>query len=95
MKKRIGILTFWNVPNYGAFLQAYALQKVLETRYPEYDVRQIPYLNQKHYNVYYSNSIKQNYRYWLINPKYYRVLLSGKSKNKDVENTKNFLRIMI
>lgn len=91
MKKKIGILTFWNVPNYGAFLQAYALQKLLETRYPEYDVRQIPYLNQKHYNVYYSNSIKQNFRYWLINPKYYRALLSGKGTNKDVENTKKFL----
>ena len=34
MKKYdIGILTFWNVPNYGAFMQAYALQKVLEEKY--------------------------------------------------------------
>ncbi len=27
MKYDVGILTFWNVPNYGTFAQAYALQK--------------------------------------------------------------------
>ena len=52
--KRLGILTFWNVPNYGAFMQAYALQKVLENRYTDYDVKQIPYINQRHYDEYYS-----------------------------------------
>ena len=25
----VGILTFWNVPNYGTFAQAYALQKFI------------------------------------------------------------------
>lgn len=89
--KKMGILTFWNVPNYGAFLQAYALQKVLERRYPEYEVRQIPYLNSKHYSVYYSNSIRQNYRYWILNPKFYLALLDKKDKNTKVEQTQKFL----
>ena len=28
----MGILTFWDVPNYGTFAQAYALQRVLDKR---------------------------------------------------------------
>lgn len=50
----IGILTFWNVPNYGTFAQAYALQNVLKILCPERKVIQIAYLNKRHYNSYYS-----------------------------------------
>ncbi len=50
----IGILTFWNVPNYGTFAQAYALQKVLSNLFPEREVLQIAYLNKHHYDNYYS-----------------------------------------
>lgn len=89
--KKIGILTFWNVPNYGTFLQAYALQKVLEKKYPSYDVRQIPYLNSKHYKIYYSNSITQNYRYWFINPKFYINMLSKKHIKRDLSTIKKFI----
>ena len=32
--KIIGILTYWNIPNYGAFLQAYALQQVVQDMTP-------------------------------------------------------------
>ena len=49
-----GILTFWNVPNYGTFIQAYALQKTIQKLQSTEDVRQIAYLNKKHYNFYYS-----------------------------------------
>ena len=45
----INILTFWGVPNYGTFAQAYALQASIQKAYPEYDVKQINYLCQKHY----------------------------------------------
>ena len=48
-----GILTFWGVPNYGTFAQAYALQKVLECRMPGRDVRQINHLDKYHYHFYY------------------------------------------
>lgn len=53
MKYDIGILTFWNVPNYGTFAQAYALQKVLQKLNMEKDVRQIAHLDQHHYNFYF------------------------------------------
>lgn len=89
--KKIGILSFWNVPNYGAFLQAYALQCVLEKRYPTYEVRHIPYLNPKHFKVYYSNSIRQNYRYWMVNPKFYKALLTKYNRKTKVDKTKKFL----
>lgn len=52
--KKIGIYTFWNVPNYGTFAQAYALQKVISERYPACSCKQIGYLDKKHYNAYYS-----------------------------------------
>jgi hypothetical protein len=50
----IGILTFWGVPNYGTFAQAYALQKVIAQLDPDRDVKQIAYLNRHHYNMYFS-----------------------------------------
>lgn len=53
MKYDIGIQTFWNVPNYGTFAQAYALQKVLQKLNKNKDVKQIAHLDQHHYNFYY------------------------------------------
>ena len=50
----IGILTFWGVPNYGTFAQAYALQRTIQKLRPDMDVRQIAYLHPKHYNFYFS-----------------------------------------
>lgn len=68
--KRIGIITTWNVPNYGAFLQAYALQKVVSRIKPDYEVLQIPHISKKHYNLYYA-LINTNHKYFFINPKFY------------------------
>ncbi|MBQ9168033.1 MAG: polysaccharide pyruvyl transferase family protein [Oscillospiraceae bacterium] len=51
---KTGILTFWNVPNYGTFIQAYALQKAIEKIQNGGDVRQIAYLHKHHYDFYYS-----------------------------------------
>lgn len=53
-KHDIGIFTFWDVPNYGTFAQAYALQRVLQKLYPDREVLQIAYLDSKHYRFYYS-----------------------------------------
>lgn len=50
----IGILTFWGVPNYGTFAQAYALQRVIAQMDPSRDVKQISYLNKHHFNMYFS-----------------------------------------
>ena len=52
-KYDIGIQTFWNVPNYGTFAQAYALQKVLQNLNSNRDVRQIAHLDRHHYNFYF------------------------------------------
>ena len=54
MKYDIGIQTFWNVPNYGTFAQAYALQKVIQEMNPNRDVRQIAHLDQHHFNFYFN-----------------------------------------
>ena len=53
-KYDIGILTFWNVPNYGTFAQAYALQKVIDSIKSNRQCFQIAYLNKRHYDGYYS-----------------------------------------
>lgn len=50
----VGILTFWNVPNYGTFAQAYALQKFIHALNEKRDCKQIAYLNQRHFDFYYS-----------------------------------------
>jgi len=57
-KSRISIITFWCVPNYGAFAQAYALNNVLKQMYPEFEVEHIGYLKKEHFDAYYT---KKNY----------------------------------
>lgn len=51
---KVDILTFWGVPNYGAFAQAYALCKVIKQLHPNYKVEHIAYLDKAHYDAYYS-----------------------------------------
>lgn len=53
MKYDIGILTFWNVPNYGTFAQAYALQGILQKLNNIKEVRQIAHLDPHHFDFYY------------------------------------------
>jgi len=48
-KLKIGIITHHYVKNYGAFLQAYALQQTLISLYPNAQVEVINYINLKHY----------------------------------------------
>lgn len=43
MEKKIGILTFHNANNYGAALQAYALQKSVSRLFPTYNVEIVDY----------------------------------------------------
>lgn len=54
MKYDIGIQTFWNVPNYGTFAQAYALQKELQSINNNKDVRQVAHLDRHHFNFYFN-----------------------------------------
>lgn len=52
--KRIGILTFWGVPNYGAWAQAYALNNLVKSIVSdENNVEHINYLHPKHFSIYY------------------------------------------
>lgn len=48
---KIGILTHQYINNYGAFLQAYALQKAIVELFPDDEVQIIDYLNIKHYLI--------------------------------------------
>lgn len=73
--KKIRILTFWGVPNHGCFLQAYALQKVLQNLYPNYDVKQIPYIKKKHFNFYYGFNFPNRYKSNWLNPYFYFATL--------------------
>lgn len=57
----IGILTFWDVPNYGTFAQAYALERTMNKLFPNRDSKQIAYLNKKHYDSYYNKHIPKKF----------------------------------
>ncbi len=50
--KKLGILTFWGVPNAGTFGQAYAMQKTLSSLLPEWKVYQIKHLCDAHRQLY-------------------------------------------
>ncbi|OXM99234.1 polysaccharide pyruvyl transferase family protein [Bifidobacterium vansinderenii] len=69
-KYDMGILTFWDVPNYGTFAQAYALQCALARYCKDRDVKQIAYLDEKHYNAYYAKSAGRNF----LRPEFYKSL---------------------
>ena len=85
--KKIGIYTFWNVPNYGTFAQAYALQKIISSRYPNILCRQIGYLDKRHYRSYYSVF---KGRPW--HREFYINLISSIMPNSNVKNKrKKFL----
>lgn len=83
MKKYdIGILTLWNVPNYGTFLQAYALQKVIE-KLSNREVVQIAHLDSHHFNFYY------NYKKYLQD---YGILSKQFIKSIFTKNVKDYGR---
>ena len=84
--KKIRILTFWGVPNYGCFLQAYALQKVLQNQFPDCDVKHIAHLHQKHYESYYEKSITG------LNVESLKNMLSNLRRYKDISSSKEFLK---
>lgn len=88
MKYDIGIQTFWNVPNYGTFVQAYALQKVLKKLNGNKDVRQISHLDQHHFNFYFNKKA-----YMRKNPIWKKTFWRSffiKEKDED-QREKNFL----
>ncbi|MBR1638767.1 MAG: polysaccharide pyruvyl transferase family protein [Treponema sp.] len=87
--KKIGILTFWNVPNYGTFLQAYALQKAIAYLDVNFDVKQIAYLEPTHYRQYYAiNNAK--FHYGIIDPRTY-VNIAKRLFSKKIKELKPFL----
>lgn len=66
MSNRIGILTFWGVPNFGAWAQAYALNNVVrELAGENHIVEHINYLSPIHYDMYYKNNerLKNSFHY--------------------------------
>lgn len=87
--RKIGIYTFWNVPNYGAFMQAYALQRAVSGLFPEDDVRQIGYLDARHYDTYY-RLMNWNFRYALVNPHFYKQNLSRWLHRNDIAKVRGF-----
>lgn len=91
MKKEydIGILTFYYVPNYGTFAQAYSLQRVLKKLFPEREVFQISYLNKKHFDFYFSKFPKCGIR----NKKFLSEFIDRNKKNSNFNLKKeNFIK---
>lgn len=75
MGRKIGIITHWDIPNYGTFLQAYGMQRSLSELFPDDDIYLVAYMNKKHKKAYYSLERHEEYRYWLINPFFYLDIL--------------------
>lgn len=85
MKKEISILTFWGVPNYGAFAQAYALNSILRTMQTEYSVNHIGYLHPEHKKLYFEKRPPRLKRMrTILNPRYYWMWIKY-LKNKKIE----------
>lgn len=81
---KIGIMTYWQVANYGAWVQAYALNKTVKLLFPDAQVEHIAYIEQSHWNSYYEKDIKglNNFNYnWLEIPH---------SKNLDINSIDSY-----
>ena len=90
--KNVGILTHWDIPNYGAFLQAYALQQVLQNMTPDdCNVVQIAYANPVHTKNYYSFELHELFRYWAINRRFYRDVYRRLRNRQDIMMRRKFL----
>lgn len=85
--KRIGILTFWNIPNYGSFLQAYALRNVIEKNIENTKVDQIAYLDEIHFNQYYG-LVPKGYSHAIINPRFYKKFIKRLLNVKEIMQQK-------
>jgi len=63
----IGILTLHRSENYGAYLQAYALSKTLQDRYPECSVEIIDYDSKRskkhHWKILFKEGVKFNFKF--------------------------------
>ena len=59
--KKISILTYWGVANYGAWTQAYAFNKVIhQISDKDTVVEHIAYLEKSHWDMYYKNDARLN-----------------------------------
>jgi hypothetical protein len=90
MKKKIGILTFWNEINYGALLQLYSLYKFLKNK--KYNVEIIRYFHFKHLFINYlitifsSFKIINNIKKIIIFKKFFKKINKSKLTFKLKEN---------
>ena len=86
---KIGILTFWNVPNYGSYLQAYALQSCIQDLFPNDEVELISYLNEKHFRKYYS-IVDVDFKYKFINPSFYKSIVKRFFNYSQIKKLRHF-----
>ncbi len=83
--KRIGILTFWGVPNYGAFAQAYALNRIVTRMCTEEDVKHIAYLHPMHVSLYFKKKRPRIEPWWRIFTPSFYIELSKYMTNPNIE----------
>ncbi len=81
--KKIGVLTFQRSYNYGAILQAYALQTVLTNM--EYDVEFINYFDQENWNMSRSFGKKISIIIW---HNFVKTLIAGKTRKERTDEFK-------
>ncbi len=89
--KTVGILTHWSIPNFGAFLQAYALRNVVEGMFPGCDVKQIAYMNKIHSGMYYSLCVPGMFRLWPINPNFYKDVFCRLLHRREIYELRHFI----
>lgn len=89
-RKTIGILTHWIIPNYGAFMQAYALRNVLDDLFPDHKVFQIAYMNNTHSKMYYGLEMHELYKTWPVNISFYRDVIRRIKRKKEIQSTREF-----
>ena len=87
---RIGIYTFWNVPNYGTFMQAYALRNAIQSLKPDAKVQQISYLDPVHYAKYYK-VIPKEYTHPLLRRGFYGNVLQNILSKDKIKSRKKFI----
>lgn len=88
---KIGIITHINIPNYGCFLQCYALSSFLKKSYPSAEVQIVNYIKPSHTRMYYSIECHENFKFWFINPKFYCDLLTRLINRKEIFSARKFL----
>ncbi len=87
---KVGIITHWNVPNYGTFFQAYSLRNTISVLFPEAQVELVDYIKPIHIRMYYSFEVHELFHLWIINPRFYLDIIHRLHNYKVIKGRRYF-----